>query len=245
MCVIEWLGVYLHQGSLECSVMLADPRGVTVVRNKKATRAPKKKPPPPQSTMGQRSFEFIQNEQPKLNRNEADNIVSSVNRALHREGISNVGVGRIRCTDSRRLLGVTTSTSTLQDLLEHRDTVPRAARLVNSCITGLIPQQRWKWIRIHNISLTRYMGKARDGGLVKLREEFEAENGGVHILAEIRWLGRAKVRVHFQEKKDGTSSVVAAVLGEATFRRFCEGVDAAGGEPGCRWSWTTAWRPHR
>ena len=41
---------------------------------------------------------------------------------------------------------------------------------------------------------TRYMGKERDGGLRKLREELEAENSGVQIPAEIRWLGGAKVR---------------------------------------------------
>ena len=84
--------------------------------------------------MDQRSFELIQNEQPKLSRNQADNIVSSINRALHREGISEVRVERIRCTDSRRLLGVTTPTSTLQDLLRHRDMVFKATRLANSCI---------------------------------------------------------------------------------------------------------------
>ena len=33
------------------------------------------------------------------------------------------------------------------------------------------------------------MGKERDGGLRKLREELEAENSGVHTPAEVRWLG--------------------------------------------------------
>ena len=171
--------------------------------------------------MDQSSFEFVQNEHPKLNRNEA-NIVSSVNRALHREGISDVRVERIQCTDSRRLLGVTTPTSTLQDLLRYRDTALKAARLANSCIADLVPQQKWKWVRIHGISLTQYMGGARDGGLRKLREELEAENSGVHIPAEIRWLGGAKVRARFQADKDGSSSVVAAVLGEETFGRLCK-----------------------
>ena len=69
--------------------------------------------------------------------------------------------------------------------------------------TDVAVQQRWKWIRIHNVSLTRYMGKERDGGLRKLREELEAENRGVLIPAGIRWLGGAKVRARFQEKKDG------------------------------------------
>ena len=74
-----------------------------------------------------------------------------INRALQREGISDVRVERIRCTDSRRLLGVTTPTSTLQDLLRHHDTALKAARVANSCITDVVPQQKWKWVRIHNI----------------------------------------------------------------------------------------------
>ena len=65
--------------------------GWTVVEGKKkASKASKKQLSPPQPSMDQRSFELIQNEQPKLNRNEADNIVSSINRAPHREGISEV-----------------------------------------------------------------------------------------------------------------------------------------------------------
>ena len=99
----------------------------------------------------------------------------------------------------------------------------RAARLANSSIIDVVPQQRWRWIGIH-ISLVRYMGSARDGGLRKLREELKAENAGMHIPAEIRWLGGAKVRARFQEKKDGASSVAAAMLGEATSGRRYKGV---------------------
>ena len=36
-----------------------------------------------------------------------------------------------------------------------------------------------------------------------------------------RWLGGATVRAQFQERRGGTSSVVAAVEGEATFNRLC------------------------
>ena len=116
-----------------------------------------------------------------------------------------------------------TPPSALQDLLKHRDMVLRAARVADSSITDVVPQQKWKWIRIHNISLTQYMRKKRDGGLAKLWEELEVENSGVHIPAEIRWLGGAKVWARFQEKKDGSSSGVAAVLGEATSGRLCRG----------------------
>ena len=74
----------------------------------------------------------------------------------------------------------------MQDLLKHWDTVLRAVYVADSSIRGVFPQQKWKWIWIHNISLARYMGGARDGGLRKFQEELEAENSGVHIPANIR-----------------------------------------------------------
>ena len=43
----------------------------------------------------------------------------------------------------------------------------------------------------------------------------------MRIPAEIRWLGGAKVRTRFQANKDGSSFVVAAAPGEATFGRLC------------------------
>lgn len=60
------------------------------------------------------------------------------------------------------------------------------------------------------------------GGLAKLREELEAENSGILIPAEVRWLGGAKVRARFQREKSGSSSVAAAVLGKEAFSRLCK-----------------------
>ena len=116
-------------------------------------------------------------------------------------------------------MGITSPTSSLQDLLEHRDMVLKAARGVLRNITNIIPRQRWKWIRIHNIPLDRYMGGG--GGLRKLREELEAENAGVSVPAEIRWLSGAKAKARFHREGCGSSSVVAAVLGEEVFNHLC------------------------
>ena len=99
--------------------------------------------------------------------------------------------------------------------------VLQADRTVNASITEIVAQQKWMRTRIHNISLTRYTGREKDGGLRKLREELEAENSGVHIPAEIRWLRGATIRTRFQQKKEGASSVAAAVSGKATFNRLC------------------------
>ena len=97
----------------------------------------------------------------------------------------------------------------------------KAAWTILGGASDLVPQQRWHWVKIHNVSLVRYMGKTL-GGLRLLREELEAENGGVSISADIRWLCRAKAQARFQETKGGTSSVVAVVLGDTTFNRVCK-----------------------
>ena len=94
-------------------------------------------------------------------------------------------------------------------------------RVIDSPISDIVAQQKRNRIRIHCTSLIRYTG-GEDGGLRRLRKELEAENSGVHIPAEIRWLGGAKVRARFQEVKDGSSPVMATVLGEVTFGRLCK-----------------------
>ena len=70
--------------------------------------------------------------------------------------------------------------------------VLRAARMTDCGISDLVPQQKWKWIRIHNISLARYMGRTRGGGLCKLRGEPGAENSGVHTPCWGRVTGRGQ-----------------------------------------------------
>ena len=127
---------------------------------------------------------------------------------------------RLRCTETGRILGITSPNPTLQGLLKHRDMVLKAARSVLSEASDLVPQQRWRWVKIHNISLVHYMAKTA-GGLRLLREELEAENSGVSTPANIRRLSRAKAQARNQELRGGTSSVVAAVLGDATFSRVC------------------------
>ena len=64
----------------------------------------------------------------------------------------------------------------------------------------------------------------------KLREELEAENVGVQVPADIRWLGGARVKARFQREGCGSSSMVAAVLGEAVFGWLCKsGIRLPGG----------------
>ena len=150
----------------------------------------------------QRSFGLVLTRPTRLLTLAVENILSAVNRALHREAIQDVRAERLRCSDTGRLFGITSPTPTLQGLLKHRDLVLRAARTVLGEASDLVPQQKWQWVKIHNISLVPYMGKTV-GGLRLLWEELEAENSGVSIPAEIRWLSRAQAQA--RSRSSGTA----------------------------------------
>ena len=156
------------------------------MQSKRASKGPKKIHPAP-PTIDQRSFELATTTPSKLSALAVENIISAVNRALHKGGAQGVRIERLHCSDTGRILSITTPSSSLQDLLKHRDLVLRAAWTVLGSASDLVPQQRWRWTKIHNVSLIRYMGRTASG-LRLLREELEAENDGVHIPADIRWL---------------------------------------------------------
>ena len=56
-------------------------------------------------------------------------------------------------------------------------------------MVDITANETWCRVKIHGVSLNRYLGRGTHG-LEKLREEIEAENDGVEIPMQIRWLGR-------------------------------------------------------
>ena len=73
-------------------------------------------------------------------------------------------------------------------------------------------------MKIHAIPVARYLGKG-SSGTETLREEIEAENGGIKILSTIRWLsGAPSVKARYREGTTKASSVVLAVADEDTYR---------------------------
>ena len=68
---------------------------------------------------------------------------------------------RIRSTSIGRILGITSPTTTLQGLLKYRDLVLKAARTVVGNVSDVVAQQKWRWAKVHNLSLECYMGESR------------------------------------------------------------------------------------
>jgi hypothetical protein len=72
----------------------------------------------------------------------------------------------------------------------------------------------WERLKIYAVPLVQYMGKGTED-LQMMREEFEAENEGIGIPTQVRWL--ANPRTISERKQNGeiaASSVVFVVKGK-------------------------------
>ena len=63
---------------------------------------------------------------------------------------------------------------------------------------------------VHGLSV---LHSGYSGGPQELREELEAENEGVQITSQIRWLRSAEVRASYRERQTRDSPLVVPVLG--------------------------------
>ena len=89
-----------------------------MVQNRKATKTSGKRTLPT-PTVDQRSFELVLTRPIKAPSIEVENVISAINRALHKGAIHDARIERLRCTETGRFLGITSPTSTLQGLLQH------------------------------------------------------------------------------------------------------------------------------
>ena len=194
------------------------------------------KPEVPQPVVGlnmdQRKFVFITDTQAGKPTREyvmAD-IMSAVNRALHQEDVpTHIRMFQLRRNAKGTIAGLSTPFAPIEQLLGARDTVIRAARTVDLSIVDITANETWHRVKIHGVPLNRYLGKGTHG-LEKLREELEAENEGLEIPMQIRWLGRVPV-IRERAATDGIrgSSVTFVVRGQPMADRFIRsGARAAG-----------------
>jgi hypothetical protein len=63
-----------------------------------------------------------------------------------------------------------------------------AERTVDRAVMDVEQMETWEGLMIHTVPLVQYMGKGTEG-LQKMREEFEADNEGIAIPTQVRWLG--------------------------------------------------------
>ena len=141
--------------------------------------------------------------------------MSAVNRVLHQEGVpTHIRMFQLRRNDKGTLAGLSTPFAPIDQLLAHRNTILRAALTVDPTVIDITANETWRRVKIHGVPLNRYLGKGTHG-LEKLREEIEAENEGVEIPMQIRWLGRVPdIKQRSAEGAIRGSSVTFVVRGQ-------------------------------
>jgi len=104
-----------------------------------------------------------------------------------------------------------------------------AARTVDRGVVDVEENNTWERLKIHAVPLVRYMGKGTDG-LQKMREEFEAENEGIKVPTQVRWLANpSTIRDRKKNGEIAASSVVCEVKGSKVAQVLVKkGIKAAG-----------------
>ena len=142
--------------------------------------------------LDQRRFIFVRDSTLVIPYHETK-LMSAVSMALHQEGVStHIRIFQLRRNDKGTLAGLSTPFAPIGQLLHYRDIILWAARTVDPAIVNITANETWKRLKIHGVSLERYLGKV-NFGLNKLRAEIESENEGIEIPMEMRWLGRVSV----------------------------------------------------
>jgi len=159
-----------------------------------------------------------------------EEIASAVNRALFQQQAPvHVRIMNARRNARGTITAITHQNATADMALLYRDIIMKAARSVDKVIIDVEGNESWERLKIHTVPLMRYMGKGTEG-LQKMKEEIQAENKGVTIPAQVRWLSNPRTIEERGQRGDiKASSVVFMVKGKKVAQRLVsKGVTAAG-----------------
>jgi hypothetical protein len=89
------------------------------------------------------------------------------------------------------IMAITHQNATAEMAMRYQDVISMAARTVDRGVVDVEENETWARRKFHAVPLVRYMGQGTEG-LQKMREEFEAENDGIAIAAQVRWLANPR-----------------------------------------------------
>ena len=158
----------------------------------------------------QRRFVFVRNSTPVVPYHETS-LMSAVSMALYQLKVpTHIRICQLRRNEKGTLAGLPTPNALVDQLLNYRDTILRAARTVNPAIIDIVKNETRKRLKMHGVPLERYLGKGTFK-LNKLKAEIESGNQGVEIPMAMRWLGRIpdiKQRIKNAEARGGSVTFV-------------------------------------
>jgi hypothetical protein len=158
-----------------------------------------------------------------INRNErlqppqCDNqeIASNINRALAAAGAPNHHrTTKVYRNQARSIVVITKELVSAEELIENwHDLIINAARGADKGVTEVEASDAWIKLRVHGLPLRRFMGRGSEG-VMKIKEDIEAENPGCKLLPSVRWLGNPVVlREKMRTGEKTASTAVITVKG--------------------------------
>jgi hypothetical protein len=145
-------------------------------------------------------------------------IASAINRALfHQQAPAHIRIMNAR------------SNATAEMAMQYRDIIITADRTVDRGVLDVEENKTWESLKLPAVPLGRYMGKGTEG-LQKMREEFEAENEGVAIPTQGRWLANPRtIKERRRNREIAASSIVFVTKGSKLAQSSIKkGIKAAG-----------------
>lgn len=175
----------------------------TVSGRKKPTNMPKvlKKHP-----ADQRRVLFLR--QDPAQQSDPRDIMLAINKALAQEGANaTVRLVGLRYTQRGHLSGLTVEHARAEDLLEYAARVTAAARTLDPAIVEVEKTEKWRKLRVHGVSLDRYLG---EGGLELAKQEIELMTGEALPYAP-RWIRSQTLEERFHSGTVARSTLVVTV----------------------------------
>jgi hypothetical protein len=180
--------------------------------------------------MAERRLILRRDESVPLSNKMDQEIASAINRALfHQKAPAHIRIMNAKRNAKGAITAITHPNATAEMALQYRDIIITAARTVDKGVVDVEENESWERLKIHAVPLIRYMGKGTEG-LQKMREEFEAENEGIVIPTQVRWLANPRtIRERRQNGEIAASSVVFVVKGSKVAQSLVKkGIKAAG-----------------
>jgi len=149
-----------------------------------------------------------------------EEIASAINRALFRQQAP----AHIRIMNARRngkgaITAITHQNAIAEMAMRYRVIISTAAKTVDKGVVEVEENETWERLKIHAVPLVRYMGNGTDG-LQKMGQQFEAENKGVVIPTQVRWLATPRTNMERRQNGEITASSVVIVEREARWHRM-------------------------
>jgi len=180
--------------------------------------------------MAERCLIFRRDESVPLSNKMDQDIPSAINRALFdQKAPAHVRIMNAKRNAKGAIIAITLPNATAEVAMRYRYIIITGARTVDSGVVEVEENKTWERLKIHAVPLVQYMGKGAEG-LQKMREEFEAENEGIAIPTQVRWIANPRTISERRQNGEITASVVVFVVKGSRLSQSLmkKGIKAAG-----------------